>query len=180
MARPRMHYQAMLRAARSDDLPKLGDLERAAGESFRDVGMDLVADDEPFSVAELAAYQEDGRAWVVADEADEPVAYLLLDVVDGNGHVEQVSVHPDHAGGRLGARLVDAAAAWAEARGLEALTLTTYAEVPWNGPYYERLGFRPLAGAGLTPGLRRIREREAAHGLDRWPRIAMRRELRAA
>ena len=116
----------------------------------------------------------------IADGADEPVAYLLLAVVDGNGHVEQVSVRPDHAGRRLGARLLDAAAAWAEAHGLEALTLTTYAEAPWNGPYYERLGFRSLTDAELTPGLRRIREREAArpHGLDRWPRVAMRRALR--
>ena len=129
----------MVRAARSDDLPKLREVERAAGESFRAVGMDLVADDEPFSVAELAAYQEHGRAWVVADDADEPVGYLLLDVVDGNGHVEQVSVHPDHAGRRLGARLVDEAAeGWAQLHRLAALTLTTHAEVPWNGPYYER------------------------------------------
>jgi hypothetical protein len=49
--------------------------------------------------------------------------------------------------------------------------------VPWNAPYYERLGFRRLADADLTPGLREIRAEEAAHGLDGWPRLAMRRDL---
>ncbi|MGH3698833.1 MAG: alpha/beta fold hydrolase [Pseudonocardiaceae bacterium] len=35
-------------------------------------------------------------------------------MVDGNAHVEQVSVHPDHARQSLGAALLDTAAAWAE------------------------------------------------------------------
>jgi hypothetical protein len=61
----------------------------------------------------------------------------------------------------------------------ELLTLTTFADVPWNGPCYERLGFRQLTGTELTPGLRAVRAEEAAHGLDEWPRIAMRRELTA-
>ena len=54
---------------------------------------------------------------------------------------------------------------------------TTFAKVPWHAPYYLRCGFRLLSNSELTPGLRAIREREAAHGLDRWPRVCMRRDL---
>jgi hypothetical protein len=50
--------------------------------------------------------------------------------------------------------------------------------VPWNGPYYRRLGFREVAPAEETLGLRRVRAHEAAIGLDRWPRLCMRRDLR--
>ena len=57
------------------------------------------------------------------------------------------------------------------------MTLTTFTDVPWNGPYYQRCGFRPLANTELTPGLRKIRADEIARGLDEWPRISMRREL---
>jgi hypothetical protein len=60
---------------------------------------------------------------------------------------------------------------------LDALTLTTYSEVPWNGPYYERLGFRYLAPEEQRCGLRAIRERERQAGLDAWPRAAMSRVL---
>jgi GNAT superfamily N-acetyltransferase len=139
--------------------------------------MAAVAEDEPAEVAALAVYQKDGRAWVVADEGDHPVAYLLLTVLDGGAHVEQVSVHPDHARRGLGKSLLDTAADWARQKDLAALTLTTFADVPWNAPYYQRLGFRVLADDQLTPGLRHARQEETARGLDRWPRVAMRRQL---
>lgn len=163
----------MIRSARVDDLPAVRELERAAGAPFRDLGMDAVADDEPPSIEDLAAYQQAGRAWVFADEQDHPVAYLLIDIVDVFAHIEQVSVHPDHARRGLGRQLLDAAGDWAERHDLGGLTLTTYAEVPWNAPYYQRLGFRLLAADELTEGLRAIRENEAARGLDAWPRVAM-------
>lgn len=167
----------MPRTARKDDLLALRELERAAGAAFRDLGMAAVADDEPPSVTDLAAFQEDGRAWVITDSADRPVAYLLLDVVDGNAHVEQVSVHPDHARQGLGKTLLDTAAAWAAQRGLAALTLTTYLDVPWNAPYYQRLGFQIMAESEIGDELRRICEHEQARGLARWPRVTMRRHV---
>jgi hypothetical protein len=49
--------------------------------------------------------------------------------------------------------------------------------VPWNAPYYARLGFRILDDTAVTPGLRAIRRREAEIGLDRWPRVCMRRDV---
>lgn len=167
----------MIRPAREDDLPVLREIERAAGRSFAALGMDLVAEDEPPSLETLRAYAEDGRAWVRTDDADRPLGYLVAEVVDGCAHLEQVSVHPDAAGAGHGRALVEHLVAWARAHDLPAVTLTTYVDVPWNGPYYRRLGFRPLDAAGLTPGLREIRRAEAAHGLDRWPRTAMRLDL---
>jgi GNAT superfamily N-acetyltransferase len=142
--------------------------------------MAAVADDEPLSIIELAAFQQNDRAWVITDDADRPVAYLLLDVVDGNAHVEQVSVHPAHARQGLGKALLDTAAAWAQQHGLAALTLTTYANVPWNAPYYQRLGFQIMTEDQITEGLRRIREHEQARGLTSWPRVTMRRPIDCA
>lgn len=167
----------MIRPAREADLPGLRELERVAGKPFADIGMSSVAEDEPPSIEQLRAFADDGRAWVIADATDTPIAYLILDLVDGNAHIDQVSVHPDHAGRRLGRDLVEYAAEWAVARGIPALTLTTFTEVPWNGPYYERLGFHRLTVEQETPGLRAVRAAEAAHGLDAWPRACMRRDL---
>ena len=166
----------MIRPARQRDLAALREIERVAGD-WAALGMHAVAEDEPPSIAELREYQRDGRAWVAVDDDDLPLAYLIAMWVDGNVHIEQVSVHPDAAGRRLGRGLIEHVAAWARARSAPALTLTTFAEVPWNAPYYRRLGFRPLTDGELTDGLREIRAREAAHGLDRWPRVAMRRDL---
>jgi GNAT superfamily N-acetyltransferase len=164
------------RPATPADLPVLREIERAAGEAFRDAGMPEIADDEPPSLDALAGYQRAGRAWVVDGEAGTPVAYLIADVVDGNLHIEQVSVHPRYARRGIGRLLIERAAAYAKAGGMRALTLTTFAEVPWNAPYYARLGFTVVDDLSLSPGLREITRREAAHGLHRWPRVCMRRD----
>ncbi|WP_328604001.1 GNAT family N-acetyltransferase [Amycolatopsis sp. NBC_00345] len=162
----------MTRLARPEDLPALRELERAAGVLFRDVGMAKIADDEPWSVEELAPFQSDGRCWVTED-AGRVVAYLIAEVVDDRGHIEQVSVLPSHARRGLGRELIETADEWAGKLGLPALTLTTYAEVQWNAPYYARLGFRVLPSAELGPELREIRATEISRGLDEWPRVAM-------
>src|SRR5690349_4747278 len=107
---------------------------------FRDLGMTAVVGFEPTSAADLAGMIEAGYAWVATDEADRPVAGVLLRPVDGNLHVEQVSVHPAYTRRRIGERLLGKADEIAVAEGRPALTLTTFRDVPWNAPYYERLG----------------------------------------
>ena len=166
-----------LRPGRRDDLERLGEIERSAGEMFAAHGMSAVAEDEPFSIEELTEYCVRERLWVVTDESDRPVAYSVADLIDGCAHLEQVSVHADHAGQRLGQALIEAVVEWARERQLPAVTLTTFSEVPWNGPYYARLGFETIPEASLSPGLRRIRREEAEHGLDRWPRVCMRKGI---
>ncbi|AXY53321.1 GNAT family N-acetyltransferase [Rhodococcus ruber] len=166
-----------IRPATAADLPLLQDIERAAGRALTELGMDAVADDAPPTLAELREYVTAGRVWVGTDGDDRPVAYLLAEIVDGTAHVAQVSVYPEHARRGLGRVLIDHLATWARVRALPALTLTTFVDVPWNGPYYRRLGFEFVRDDDLGPGLRRIRREEAARGLDRWPRAVMRRGL---
>jgi len=62
-----------IRAARIGDAPTLQEIERLAGEQYRSVGLDAVADDEPASVQELTAYAEQGRSWVAVDGEGEVV-----------------------------------------------------------------------------------------------------------
>lgn len=166
-----------IRLATESDLAVFIDIERAAGESFARVGMQAVAEDEQDTVEQLEPYQRAGHAWAYVDSDDVPHAYLTADVVDGCGYLAQVAVHPDHAGRRIGRALIENAHAWAAEQGLPAMTLTTFAVVPWNAPYYERLGYRMILPADVTPGLAAIRKREAQRQLDRWVRVCMIRTL---
>ena len=52
-------------------------------------------DSAPLSGPALAAYQQAGRAWVAVSSEDLPIGFIVVDLVDGRAHVEQVSVHPD-------------------------------------------------------------------------------------
>lgn len=165
-----------MREAVEADIPDLREIERDAGEPFARLGMTEIAEDEPPSPETLQSYVRAGRAWVI-DDIDRPVAYLVADIVDGNAHIDQVSVRPEQRGRRLGKQLIDHLVGWARERGLPAVTLTTFTEVPWNGPYYARLGFRTVPPEEQTPGLRAVCAAEAAHGLQRWPRTCMRAEV---
>jgi predicted N-acetyltransferase YhbS len=89
-------------------------------------------------------------------------------------HLEELDVHPDHGWRRLGTRLVRTVCEWASVRGYRAVTLTTFRDVPWNVPFYARLGFEEVPGALLSPALRAILEDEAKRGLARSRRVAMR------
>jgi ribosomal protein S18 acetylase RimI-like enzyme len=165
-----------IRAPRTDELERLREIEREAGLLFRTVGMDDIAGHEPFSIEELAAYHGGDRVWVLVDE-DIVVGYVLVDIVDGAAHVEQLSVLPAYGRRGHGAALLTHVCDWARQRRLGGVTLTTFERVSWNGPYYARHGFRVLAEDEIGPELRRLREEEATHGLDRDLRVCMRREL---
>jgi GNAT superfamily N-acetyltransferase len=168
---------AVVRPARPEEGLTLREIERLAGERFRDVGLPEIADDEPIAIEVLAHYAVDGRSWVAVDSLDVPIGYVLVDIVDGCAHIEQVSVQPDHQGAGVGRALLESVASWATGLGLSAVTLTTFRDVPWNAPLYRHLGFRVLGEPELGPQLREIRDRETTHGLDPAKRVCMRSEL---
>ena len=165
----------VIRLSRAEDGPVLREIERLAGEAFRHVGLDSIADDEPASLEVLAAYATAGWAWTACDADGTPVGYLLVDLVDDAVHIEQISVRPDHQGVGVGRALIETARRWSQARGSPALTLTTFAQVPWNAPLYEHLGFRVLSEHEIGPGLRALRDAETARGLDPTIRVCMMR-----
>jgi ribosomal protein S18 acetylase RimI-like enzyme len=165
-----------IRLAREAELPDIQRIDRAAGQMFNDVGMPEIAE-LLWTVEPLASHLEADQLWVVTDPDDRPVGFLVTGLVDDCLHVWQLSVDPGSARRGLGRALLDFAAEQAAAGGLPAMTLTTFAQVPWNALYYQRCGFRVLDDVVVTAGLRAIRQREAAAGVDRWPRVCMRRDL---
>lgn len=162
---------------RAADGPALQQIELTAGERFREVGMDDVADHDPMGLAHIEAYAAGGRGWVAVDDDDRPVGWIVVDIVDGCAHIEEVTVHPGAQGRGVGRALVERAARWGADTGRPAVTLTTFADVAWNRPLYEHLGFRVLDEAELGPELRAVREHEVEYGLDPAIRVCMRRDL---
>ena len=152
-------------------------IEVAAGRLFAEIGLREIAAAPPDDLAKLRGHQERGTLWVALLD-QELVGYAMVSVVDGEGHLDQVSVRPEHGRRGVGTALVERARAWAVEHGYHAMTLTTFRDVAWNGPYYAKLGFVPLAETELGPALRAIRDHEKADGLDVLPRQAMRRRLR--
>jgi len=168
-----------VRPAVPDDAPLLGAIECAAASRFAGIGLERIAQGRPTSEAEYLAATAAGRLWVVEETAGGAVVGLAIaDRLDGEGYLAEISVHPEHAGRRLAVHLIDAVEAWAAGQGCRRLTLTTFRDVPWNRPYYERLSFSVLEESAAGPNLRAMRDRERARGVDsHGPRVCMVRKI---
>jgi len=136
-----------IRRARPADIPMLQGIEAAADELFvplfgpQPFGPDSAADG-------AARAAEPGFVLVVAEAEDAPAigfAHVLWPVGPGDAHLEQLAVHPTHLRRGHGRALVEAAVREAAGCGARRMTLRTFAQVPWNGPFYAACGFAPIA-----------------------------------
>lgn len=158
-----------LRVADADELDELVEVERRADTLFAVAGIGRLPDP-------AGAHESISDAAVVLVAGRPAVGFARVDVVDGNAHLEQLSVLPGHMRRGVGSALLSAACDWAVEQGYRAMTLCTFADVEWNGPFFAAQGFAPVAQ--LTPGLKERRDWERDIGLDDLGRrVVMRRDL---
>ncbi|HBU6133722.1 GNAT family N-acetyltransferase [Enterobacter sp. 168J2] len=164
-----------IRPTTSDDVAALPAIERAAGERFRDdPDLAWLADGEVISAEQHLDYAERGLSWLALAN-DRPVGFILTEVHPSSLFIVELSVDLAWQGKGIGRQLIARAADHARKLGLTSLTLTTFRNVPWNAPFYARMGFEMMTT--LTPELRQKREEETAHGLAYESRCAMRLPL---
>jgi GNAT superfamily N-acetyltransferase len=155
-----------LRAAESSDAEVIQAIETAADALLIDA---LGAWDWPPTDAGAGRLSSPGFVLIAEEDASEsPVGFVHVLDVDGLAHLEQLSVTPPAARTGHGRALVAAALDEARERGYTRLTLRTYAEIPWNAPFYASCGF--LESIPETGFHRELVETEAALGLDRYGR----------
>ena len=154
-----------VRPASDGDLAGLAEIDERAETVFRVAGYELPAVNLPERAA--TAIFVIGRP---------PYGFAQVGEADGDAHLDEVAVLPGRMRKGIGTRLVVAACDWARSQGYAAMTLTTYSDVPWNGPFYERLGF--VATDTFGPDVAERRAAERAAGLDEVAhRIVMRAML---
>ncbi|MCP4590970.1 MAG: GNAT family N-acetyltransferase [bacterium] len=166
-----------IRRPRRDELAALPEIERLAAERFASVGLAEVMSQIVTPVELLRERAQAGQVWVAAGEEDQPVGFAVVSVLDGNAHLDELDVHPEHGRRGIGSALVETVCEWARATGYCAVTLSTLRNVPWNAPLYGKLGFRILLVRELTPALLQLLESEARLGLPMEDRVLMRREV---
>ena len=171
----RVGLNITVRPTRPGDVTALPAIERAAGERFRDYPeLAWLAEGDVISAEQHLDYAERGLSWLALAN-DQPVGFILAELHASSLFIVELSVHLDWQGKGIGRRLIACVADHARKRGLASLTLTTFRDVPWNAPFYARLGFEMITT--LTPELREKREEETAHGLAYDARCAMRLPL---
>jgi GNAT superfamily N-acetyltransferase len=167
-----------IRTAKETELALLGAIERSASELFRDTPFEKEVEAEVLPIDFLIEHHNEGRVWVAADPTDAPFGFAVAGVIEDEAFLYEVSVVPDRTRRGAGKRLVEAVRYWAVEKGFSSLRLSTYKDIPWNLPFYEKLGFDLLDDAHLGKGLLEIKETEKANGLDVSARVFMTLDLR--
>lgn len=168
----------LIRAATETDFTLLPDVEVDAAQAFLDYGLDTIADHQPASATSYLNLPKDSAVFV-ADRQDKMViGFVVAMRVDSQAYLKEVAVRRAHAGHGVGRRLIDAAITWARCNLYLHMTLTTFADVPFNAPFYRKIGFSAFDPGRNWPELRAIREHERKIRLEFRPRVAMIKSLR--
>jgi GNAT superfamily N-acetyltransferase len=163
----------IIKPATSADAHLMPDIERSSGEAFRQIpGLEWIADDGVTSAERHKALIRQGAVWVAEDDDGSIVGFLSAEVHQSALHVWQMSVHADQQGKGIGRRLINEAVTWASTHPLNALTLTTFRDVPWNAPFYRSCGCE-IVDPALYPMLQATLEAEGLAGLPMELRCAM-------
>ncbi|MGI0818972.1 GNAT family N-acetyltransferase [Pseudomonas aeruginosa] len=115
-----------------------------------------------------------GSHWLAEDADGQPVGFLAAERCADELHIAELSIAQAHQQQGLGRRLLERAVTYAHASHCRALTLTTFCDVPWNAPFYARLGFQRLTWQEAGERLRAILGHEQEIGFAADSRCAMR------
>lgn len=121
----------------------------------------------------LREAQAESRLWAATTRKGKLVGFAMADVVDGRAHLDEINVLPEFGQRGIGTQLVHKVRDWAVSCGFTGLSLVTFRDLPWNAPFYEKLGFVMMQESDLGEGLLELLDEEAAAGIDVTRRVCM-------
>ena len=165
-----------IRAGCEADIDVLLEIERrAAALLFGHGAHDLFAM-HSLSPAGLAQGIHDGILRV-AELEGRAVGFALCGEIDGQAHLFEMDVLPEHGRRGIGSALLEVVCAGAATRGHTAMTLTTLRDVSWNAPFYAKRAFVDMPESAWGRQLHAIVDRERMLGFPMELRVVMRRNL---
>jgi GNAT superfamily N-acetyltransferase len=114
-----------------------------------------------------------GPCFVAESERGELLGFIVTSLIERDIFIEETSVLPRFSGRGIGSQLLRAVIGAGHRADCAAVSLTTYRDIPWNGPWYERCGFRVLEPEACPDYLRQKLSDEARAGLSPPLRVAM-------
>jgi GNAT superfamily N-acetyltransferase len=170
-----------IRPARFEELPMLSQIEQSAARLFLDTPYAFLVNDDPLSLDFVQQQFRAGRVWVAVDCHEIVVGYAIAVAdgkpfareVDNTLYLQQIDVEPVYGRRGIGSALITTVCDWAQQQGYAIVSLSTFREIPWNAPFYSKLGFHPVDEAELTTGFQQIRLKELEAGLPVFDRVIM-------
>ncbi|WP_421527151.1 GNAT family N-acetyltransferase [Pseudomonas brenneri] len=165
---------AQIRLALPDDAELLPRIERSAAQAFRLIEeLSWLADAATMTVDRHSQLIGLSTCWIAVDAEAQPQGFLSAERHGRDLHIYELSVKQSMQGQGWGRKLVEKAMEYARTNQLRSVTLTTFTHVPWNAPFYRRLGFQHNAAGALDKRLADILAEEYGSGFEPGCRCAM-------
>lgn len=162
-----------IRLSNKNDLSKLAAIERSAARKFAEYfKSDNVLTDRTLDHKIILEAHHNKSLWV-ANENDGIVGFLASTSVDDGLHIQEISVAFSFQGKGIGKMLINVIIAEAKIRQCSYVSLTTDSVIPWNKPFYERIGFKQIALEDCPQRLSKILIKEKTYNPIPDNRIAM-------
>lgn len=168
----------VITGAARDEVPALIAIDLAAGQLFAGTG--LLSDAQLADHVPKAVFQDaisSGHLHTVRDQKGVLAGFVLTSVREGNLYLDQISVDPSQGRKGLGAALIERVMEEAKDRGLKRVVLSTFRDLPWNGPFYKKNGFRELPRKRMEKWMIEIESVQDDNGLNVRERCFMARRL---
>lgn len=170
-----------VRSASYADIVDLQTIERSAAQLFKQSSYPELAGFSPVSsLAYGRAFSKQYPVLLAECHANGQAAkagFAYCVPLEQGLHLQELSVHTDFQRLGIGKTLLEAVIAAAQDRAAAFLSLTTYADIAWNGPFYQRHGFKPLKADQTPDFLQAILDKEILNGANQATRIVMRHSL---
>ena len=145
-----------LRTASASDSAAICEIDFSATTKFGSIPelADLAAGED--ATPKIEEWLTLGRIYL-AEEDGQAAGFIAVHEMDGVLYIAEISTHSDFQGKGIGSELLDAAFQWAidlathDGTGIARVSLTTYPDIPWNGPWYCKRGFKEVDAANVGP-----------------------------
>ena len=173
-----MPQRYTIRQARSEDIEYLPEIERSAARLFTNYLEELQFPEELLDrsvpIPKLQQAQQENLLWVASDRENIPVGFAYVEKLGEGWHLEELDVRPAYQNQGIGSALVKMVCDRAKEMSISAITLITFREIPWNAPFYKKLGFDAIAFSECSSELQALAIAENQQGLRQDKRVIMR------
>lgn len=139
-----------IRPATADDLGTMQEISVEARSRYRGlVNFEHVAAAPPVAVQRF----EQGTAVVAVSATGRVLGFALSRPLDRFLFLDNISTRADCQGHGIGNNLLHAVLNRAISMGYSGVTLTTFREPPWNGPWFRKFAFIPMPHDKIGPEL---------------------------
>lgn len=162
----------IVRLANLSDLDDLQAIEVSAATRF--AGLNLIDHllDSSIPRDMMIGFIENGLVWMGCIDSVS-VGFAVASIATPVCTLLELDVLPEHGGRGLGRMLVARVVEHARDNECTTIILSTFAEVPWNAPFYRKLGFTEILEEDLSEDLLIARAEEVASGLPVEKRVFM-------